>query len=175
MQSRVCRGVGHQAARRPGLSGGGTMKVHAVLVIGSAFGMLAATAGPAFAVEPVAVVATADKVEIAPAASTAYLAWMRLSPRYHTSVWAEATGSNTPFRVNPKGTQAGTGGIDGSTLIYSLLSNGDSDLAMMDLSTRTAMDVPDGLNTNFREYDPSISGSQILFARSLRDVSRIHL
>jgi hypothetical protein len=80
-----------------------------------------------------------------------------------------AIGDDSSFRVNPKGTGAVTGGIDGSTLIYEWFSpDRKSDLAMVDLSTRTELDVPDGVNTNTGEFSPSISGSHLLFGRDIR-------
>jgi hypothetical protein len=126
------------------------------------------SAASALAVEPVVVVAT-DKPELGPAASTTYLAWFVFSPKFHANVRAQAIGSDTSFRVNPRGTSAFTGGIEGSTLIYQLSTSGKKpDLAMVDLSTRTDLDVPDGVNTNAAEFAPSISGSHLLFGRGIR-------
>ena len=78
--------------------------------------------------------------------------------------------------MNPKGTGAVTGGIDGSTLIYEWFTpDQKSDLAMVDLSTQTELDVPDGVNTNSVEFSPSISGSHLLFGRAIRHGASIVL
>ena len=145
------------------------MKARLVVALACALGTFVATAAPAVAVEPVVVVDT-DKPEVGPAASTTYLAWIEFSGKsFHPNVRAEAIGDDTSFRVNPKGTGAFTGGIDGSTLIYEQFVLGEhSDLAMVDLSTQTELEVPDGVNTDAVEFSPSISGSHLLFGRSIR-------
>lgn len=151
------------------------MKPRLLLALACALGTFVATAAPAVAVEPVVVVDT-DKPEIGPAASTTYLAWIVVTPNNHPNVRAMAIGDDTSFRVNPKGTGAFTGGIDGSTLIYEWFTpDRKSDLAMVDLSTRTELDVPDGVNTNTEEFSPSISGSHLLFGRGIRHGASIVL
>jgi len=154
------------------------MKARLQLALACALGIFLATATPAFAVEPVVVVDT-DRPEIGPTASTTFLAWIELTPRrqdFHPNVRAEAIGTDTSFRVNPKGTSAFTGGIHGSTLIYERFSKTEkSDLAMVDLSTQTELEVPDGVNTNAVEFSPSISGSHLLFGRSIRHGAEIIL
>lgn len=78
--------------------------------------------------------------------------------------------------MNPKGTGAFTGGIDGSTLLYEQFVFGEhSDLAMIDLSTQTQLEVPDGVNTDAVEFSPSISGSHLLFGRSIRHGAEVIL
>jgi outer membrane protein assembly factor BamB len=154
------------------------MKARMQLALACALGIFLGTAAPAFAVEPVVVVDT-DKPELGPAASTEFLAWLVLTPRgqdFHPNVRAEAIGSTTSFRVNPKGTSAVTGGIDGSTFIYERFSKTEkSDLVMVDLSTQTELEVPAGVNTNAIEFSPSISGSHLLFGRSIRHGAQIIL
>ena len=144
------------------------MKARLPLGLCLAFVMLVAMAGPAVAVEPVVVVDT-DKPEVGPAASTTYLAWIVFSGKnLNPNIRAEAIGSDTSFRVNPQGTFGFTGGIDGSTLIYEqFTANQNSDLVMVDLSTQTELAVPDGINTDAVEFSPSISGSHLLFGRSI--------
>ena len=150
------------------------MKARLLLALACAFGTIMVSATPALAVEPVVVVDT-ERPELGPVASASFLAWFVFSPSFHSSVRAQATGSDTSFRVNPKGTNAFTGGIDGSTLIYEIQFPGEKDdLAMVDLATQTELDVPDGINTNGHEYSPGISGSHILFGRGFRN-SRIVL
>lgn len=152
------------------------MRARQLAAIACVVGTVLATATPAFAVEPVVVVDT-DKPEIGPAASTTYLAWIVITGRnFHPNVRAQAVGEDTSFRVNPQGTGAFTGGIDGSTLIYERFAEGEnSDLAMVDLSTQTELDVPDGVNTDAVEFSPSISGSLLLFGRSIRHGAEIVL
>jgi hypothetical protein len=86
------------------------------------------------------------------------------------AVWVQPIGSDEAFRVNPPGTFAFTGGVDGSTMVYQLSDPREAkpDLAMMDLDTRTALDVPEGVNTRRVEYAPTISGDHILFGRGIR-------
>jgi len=151
------------------------MKARVLLALACALGTFVATAAPAVAVEPVVVVDT-DKPEIGPAASTTYLAWIVVTPNDHVNVRAMAIGDGTSFRVNPKGTGAVTGGIDGSTLIYEWFTpDRKSDLAMVDLSTRMELDVPEGVNTNSVEFSPSISGSHLLFGRGIHHGASIVL
>jgi hypothetical protein len=144
------------------------MKVRLLMALACALGTIMVSATLALAVEPVVLVDT-DRPELGPVASTTFLAWFVFSPNFHSSVRAQATGSDTSFRVNPKGTNAFTGGIDGSTLIYEIQVPGEKDdIAMVDLATQTDLDVPDGINTNGHEYSPGISGSHILFGRGFR-------
>jgi hypothetical protein len=141
------------------------MKARVLLALACGLGTFVATATPAFAVQPVVVVDT-DRPEVAPAASTTFLAWT-VYPRTpgKVNIRAQEIGGNTSFRVNPPGTVAESGGIDGSTLIYDV---NFGDLAMLDLATQTELDVPDGVNTNAAEFSPRISGSHLLFAREIR-------
>ena len=81
------------------------MRVRLLFCVASALGTTLVSATPALAVEPVVVVAS-ERPEYGPAASTTYLAWTVI--RYglffpHYSVRAQAIGSDTSFRVNPKG------------------------------------------------------------------------
>ena len=70
------------------------MKARLLLVLACAFGTIMVSATPALAVEPVVVVDT-DRTELGPVASTSFLAWFVFSPRFHASVRAQATGSDT--------------------------------------------------------------------------------
>ena len=144
------------------------MKQRLAFALMLAFGILIVSSVPAFAAEPVVVIDT-DKPELGPAASTSYLAWFVWvpGPDAHANVWAQAIGDDAPFRVNLPGSSAFTGGIDGSTLVYQLSEPMDAkpDLAMLDLETRTKLDVPDGVDTPRAEYAPTISGAHLLFGR----------
>ena len=152
------------------------MKARLLLALACTLGTLVAIAAPAVAVEPVVVVDT-DKPEVGPDASTTYLAWIVFSGKnLNPSIRAEAVGSDTSFRVNPQGTFAFTGGIDGSTLIYEQFTETQkSDLMMVDLSTQTQLEVPDGVNTDAVEFSPSISGSHLLFGRRIRQGAEVIL
>ena len=154
------------------------MKGRLLLTLFCALVTLTASALPASAVTPVVVVHT-DQPELGPAASTTYLAWFVFFPTAHpyANLWAEPIGSDTPFRVNPSHTSAFTGGIDGSTLVYQLSEPRDAkpDIAMIDLSTKAELDVPDGVNTPRSEFAPSISGTHILFGRGIREGSSVVL
>ena len=141
------------------------MRWRGILPVGFVIAILAA-AFPATALAPVDVVAT-DAIEVLPAVSTTYLAWtvQRFSKNHFSSnVFAEELGTGTVFRVNPKGVDAASGGIEGSTLAYELIG----DIAVFDLVTKTALGVPDGVNTKAQEYGPSISGNGLLFGRARR-------
>lgn len=143
------------------------MKARLLLALACALGTFVATAPPAVAVEPVVVVDT-DKPEQAPAASSTYVAWVVYGPHFHANVWAQATGGDAPFRVNPDGTSAFTGGIEGSTLLYQRSTKDEKpDLVMVDLSTQSELDVPDGVNTSAAEFEPSISATHLLFGRGI--------
>jgi hypothetical protein len=83
---------------------------------------------------------------------------------FRSSVMAQAIGTGSSFRVSAKGSIASTGGIEGSTLAYSQ----GGDIALIDLSTQTALPVPDGVNSKAAEYDVSMSGTSRLFARQAR-------
>jgi hypothetical protein len=155
------------------------MKLRVISAVLLTLATVAVTAIPAYALEPVVVVAT-DAVEIGPMASTTYLSWTEVDfdrrvPR--AAVWVEAIGSDEPFRVNPPGTFAFTGGIDGSTMVYQISDPTPvkPDIAMMDLDTRTSLEVPDGINTRRAEYAPTISANHILFARGIRQGASIIL
>ena len=113
------------------------MKARPVLVLVCTLCTVAASGVPVFAVEPVVVVAT-DRTELRPAASTTYVAWFVFDRHFqNASVWAEAIGSDAPFRVNAKGTTAFTGGIDGSALVYERSTpNQNPDLVMVETSRR---------------------------------------
>lgn len=130
--------------------------------------------GAAFAVDPVVVVAT-DKPELGPAASEDYLAWF-VPTRHGSNVWARALDGGEAFRVNPPGTVAFTGGIEGSILVYQVAGPDENpDLAMVDLATGAELDVPEGINTRRGEGSPSISGDHILFGRFARGASSVIL
>jgi hypothetical protein len=96
-----------------------------------------------------------------PAATQSWFAWTE-SPAAHpnrTNVWAEPRppidGADA-FRVNPAGTRAWTGGIQGTELVYQELDSGDSDIRRYNLATQQPIgNAP--VNTDRWEWHPSIS------------------
>ena len=138
------------------------MKVRAALVAVCGLAAVGVTTIPASAVTPVVLVASPAS-EGGPAASTTFLAWTRVAHDFSARVRAEAIGGSS-FRVSAEGADAFTGGIDGSTLVY----DQGGDIALFDLSTKTAMSVPDGVNTKAYERALGISGTHILISRISR-------
>ena len=118
---------------------------------------------------PVAVKATAGS-EVAPAAAGDWFAWSRSRGNRLNSpfdVFAQQSG-HAAFKVNPKGTQAFTGGIDGTTLVYQLLrgrQGARSDLRLYDLATRHQLPMPAHVNSSKWECCATISGDWILYSR----------
>jgi hypothetical protein len=150
------------------------MKARPLLVSVLTLVSLLIGSGAAFALEPIVVVAT-DKSELGPAASEDFLAWF-VPTRHGSNVWAQALDGGEAFRVNPPGTVAFTGGIEGSILVYQVAGRGENpDLAMVDLATGVELDVPEGINTRRGEGSPSISGDHILFGRFARGASSVIL
>jgi hypothetical protein len=124
----------------------------------------------AVAASPVAIKATIRN-ETAPAAGGDWFAWSksRSGGPSPSDVWAQH-GTDPAFRVNPRDTQAFTGGIDGNRLVYQLLLHGGargSDLRLYDLQRRTHLALGAGVNTKRWECCPTISGDWLLFDRGL--------
>jgi hypothetical protein len=133
---------------------------------------IVASATPAIAGAPEVVVGT-ERWELEPAASSTFEVWTEARigrAGFRANVYARPVGGDR-FKVNPAGTVAFTGGIDGSTLAYER----DGDIALFDLVTRTELDVPDGVNTRAFESSASISGPHLLFVRFRADRSSIVL
>ena len=118
---------------------------------------------------PVAVKATA-RSEVAPAAAGDWFAWSRSRGKRLQSpfdVFAQQSGQ-AAFKVNPKGTRAFTGGIDGTTLVYQLLRGrlgARSDLRLYDLATRHQLPMPAAVNSSKWECCATIAGDWILYSR----------
>ncbi len=68
------------------------------------------------------------------------------------------------YKVNKRG-QAQAGGIDGTTLIYQSIRNGQSNLRLFDLVSHVRS-TPAGVNTKKWEYRATISGDWILVGRA---------
>jgi hypothetical protein len=127
--------------------------------------LVATTAGAA--VTPTPVIATRLDERYA-AASADYIAWQQNSKAHpkHYDVYVQPVGEEG-YKVNAAGTEATTGGIDGTTLVYQEWGGklNNSDVKLFDLTTATSSDPPTGVNTEDWEYWPSISGNWLLFGR----------
>jgi hypothetical protein len=98
--------------------------------------------------------------EQAPAASVDWFAWTQrpfAHPR-RANVFAEPMplGGADRFRVNPKGTTAWTGGIDGDILVYQRVTNNRSNIRLFDLVSKTDISAA-AVNTRQWEWHPTIS------------------
>ena len=117
------------------------------------------------------VVKASPRNEIAPAAAGDWFAWSRSRGKRESpfDVFAQQTGSPA-FKVNPRGTQAFTGGIDGTTLVYQLIRGRrslHSDLRLYDLATRHQLPMPAFVNSPRWECCATISGGWILYNRGM--------
>jgi len=96
-----------------------------------------------------------------------YLAWQQNSRREpgRYDVYARPIEGGDRFRVNPAGTSAANGGIEGDLLVYQQFVGDRSDLRFFELRSRQRNAPPRGVNTGQWEYWPSISGERLLFGR----------
>lgn len=153
------------------------MKVRAIFLVVCAVGLIGVSMTPALAVEPVAVVVT-DATETGPAATDTYLAWMvqRVGRHtFHSNVWVQPLDGGTATRINPPGTTAFTGAIYGTTLAYELDDETGADIVFYDLVAQAEIEVPEGVNTNFLEFSPRLSGTNLMFVRVRRHSSSVIL
>jgi hypothetical protein len=112
---------------------------------------------------------------IYPTGSGGYRAWSAstdLAP-LHFNAYVSAPGE-TPVRINPTGTQAYTGDIDGTTLVYSERRARRGEVKLYDLVAETTAEPP-GINTKADEWAPSLSGDRLLFGRASGSTERILL
>jgi hypothetical protein len=132
----------------------------------AAAGLTVSTAAVLAASTPVPV-KTSPRNELTPAAGDDWLAWSQSRqgrPKVFDA-FAQQTGRSA-FKVNPKGSQAYAGGIDGTMLVYQLIRGKlRSDLRLFDLTTRRHRPVPAGINTSKWECCATVSGGWILFDR----------
>lgn len=82
-------------------------------------------------------------------------------PRSTTDVFVRAGGRTT--RVNPPGTYAQTGGIDGHRLALQIAQAGRSRLALYDLANRELHYLPSFVNDGAWLWRPDIDGNRILY------------
>jgi hypothetical protein len=129
-----------------------------------AFAVAAAALAPA-------PVLTGPASEEGPARSARWLAWMQSArpnpnpPASRTSVYVRDLRTGRTRRVNPRGTYAATGGLDGSRLVLQLIRGGLSDIAVVDLPGRRLRLLPPSIDTRLWEWRPSLSGRWLLFGR----------
>lgn len=144
-----------------------------LLVVAVAVLLGAAAVAIAAVSDPVGV-KTSTAHEQAPAASVNWFAWTRrpLAHPGRANVFAQAMPFDTTvrFRVNPAGTRAWTGGIDGDRLVYQRIKNGQSNIRFFNLATQQQAGTDLHLNTRHWEWHPTIStasgGDQwVLFGR----------
>jgi hypothetical protein len=139
-----------------------------MIAVVSAVGLVAVAA--AMAAAPITV-KTSKRNETAPAAGGDWFAWSksRANSASPSDVWAQHL-SEPAFKVNPPNTQAYTGGIGGTRLVYQLLIRGGaggSDLRLYDLVGRRHVPLPAGVNTTRWECCPTISDEWLLFSRGV--------
>jgi hypothetical protein len=114
-------------------------------------------------------VKTSRLYEQQPAAATDggddYFAWSQnaRTRKNHFDAFLSRTG-DPRVKLNRKGLGY-IGGIDPPMVAYQQVVKGDSDLKLYDVDTRARSDLPAGVNTSNWEWEPSISGDWLLFAR----------
>jgi hypothetical protein len=139
-----------------------------LLLVGIA-GLVAVAA--ATAAGPPVAVKSSKRNETAPAAGGEWFAWSKSRANYGSpsDVWAQRL-SEPSFKVNPRNTQAYTGGIDSTRLVYQVLFRsgaGGSDLRLFDLQTRRHVPLPRSVNSPRWECCPTLSGDWLLFGRGV--------
>ena len=114
-------------------------------------------------------VKTSGLYEQLPAAATdgttQYFAWTQNSRSHRSHFDAFLTRTSDP-RVKLNATGEGfIGGIDPPNVVYQQIRNGQSNLKLYNADTQTRSDPPAGVNTADWEWEPSISGNWLFFAR----------
>jgi len=112
--------------------------------------------------------------EFQPVRGSGWIAWQqntRKRPR-HYDVRVQSVDGDSGFRVNPAGTNAANGDIEGDLLVYQQFEGGRSGLRFFNLATRERSDPPPGVNTDAWEYWPSTSGRWLLFGRLQKNATR---
>jgi hypothetical protein len=95
-----------------------------------------------------------------------YVGWSQDSVRdlNHYDLYLRTPDGRT-VKVNPAGTQAFGGGIDGNTMVYEQFTKRNDDLWIVDLTTMAQTRLAPTV-TSSPEWEPTISGDWILFART---------
>lgn len=86
-------------------------------------------------------------------------------PASRTSVYVRDLRTGRTRKVNPSGTYAATGGLDGSRLVLQLIRGGLSDIALVELPGRRLRLLAPSIDSRLWEWRPSISGRWLLFGR----------
>jgi hypothetical protein len=149
------------------------MKSRMMVALVCALAVLGTLATPSGAGGPVVVIVT-HRSETGPAVSDQWIAWQeqrQTARRFLSNVFVAPLSDTTQrTRVNPRGTLAFTGGIDGDTLAYELDSDTGADIVFYDIQNDMQTDPPAGVNTErFAEYQPRLSAGYLLFLRLHRD------
>jgi hypothetical protein len=132
--------------------------------------LLAAVAAvPAGAVtEPQRIIAGSPD-QLLPSVNETYLIWTQNSVsfpnRFHA--FGKLRGTTEAFRLNARGTDGWTGGIDPDQdrAIYQQIEGRSSDLYTINLGTLRRIKLPTPINTGRWEWGPRISNAFYLFAR----------
>jgi hypothetical protein len=104
--------------------------------------------------------------ERTPVGGAGYLAWAETRPGrpMQYDLWVKRFDGRR-MRVNPDGATAFAGGIDGTTLVYQQASGGHSNIRFYDLMTGAIHLAPRAVNSDARQFGPSLSGRWLLFTR----------
>ncbi|HEV7564929.1 MAG TPA: hypothetical protein VGO31_03095 [Microbacteriaceae bacterium] len=78
-----------------------------------------------------------------------------------TDVYVRSRG--VTVRVNPPGTYAETGGIDGNRLVLQVVRPGRSNLALFDLTRRRLAYLPSSVNDGAWLWRPDVDGNRVLY------------
>jgi len=97
--------------------------------------------------------------------TTEYFAWSQNSRTRTNHFDAFLTRTGDPqVKLNRRGL-GHVGGIEPPVVVYQQVVKGDSDLKIYNADTQARSDPPVGVNTSEYEWEPSISGDWLLFAR----------
>lgn len=141
--------------------------------------IVCALAGPAGAVTGPVKILGGREAQYLPYVNDTYLIWSQNSLQKPTrsNAFARPLGTTNQFRLNPRGTQGYTGGIEPGTnvAIYQQIGTTGSDLFLFDLDTRQRTKLPAPVNTVKWEWSPRISNSYILFERNAGTLTKLFL
>lgn len=105
--------------------------------------------------------------EEGPSASGRWLAWMEsdgVNPvPSHSATNVYVRSAKSTIRVNPPGTQAETGGIDGNRMVLQIIRHGTSKLALFDFLRRRLSYLPRTVNDAAWLWRPDLDGHRVLY------------
>jgi hypothetical protein len=137
-----------------------------VVIAALAAALAAGSASASAALTPM-VVLTTRVDEYAPAVDGEWFSWTQQSKAHpsHYDVFVRRE-SESKIRVNPAGTEGGSGGIDGRRLVfYQHKGISAGDIRKFNLLTHRRSDFPSKVSTRWDEYHGTISGPWVLFSR----------